>query len=288
MTDSPDKEFQVIDFHIHIGLREHFNPAILQLFGMSNPVIQEQISEFMKPQNIVSMLDNYGVSRAVVLAEDSPKVTGVVPNEFVAEFCSQYPERLIPFASVDPTGSTNPAKRLEQLVADLGMRGLKLYPSYQYFFPNAYQENPKMKKLRKVYECAERLRLPVMFHTGTSVFPGARLKYSNPLFLDDLAVDFPDLKIIMAHGGRGPWFSTAFYLARIHPNVFIDVSGLPSKNLLNYFPKLESISHKVLFGSDWPDTLNIGANIEAVKQLAISDKAKSQILGDNAVKILGF
>jgi predicted TIM-barrel fold metal-dependent hydrolase len=125
-----------------------------------------------------------------------------------------------------------------------------------------------------------------MFHTGTSVFPGARLKYSNPLYLDDLAVDFPDLTIIMAHGGRGPWFSTAFYLARMHSNVFIDISGLPPKNLLTYFPKLESISEKVVFGSDWPDTLNIGANIEAVKQLALSEKAKMQILGTNAAKIL--
>ncbi len=286
MPNPSKPELQIIDFHIHIGLRKHFNPSILQLFGMSNPALEDQISEFMKPDNIVAMLDGHGVSRAVVLAEDSPKVTGVVPNDFVAEFCSHYPDRLIPYASVDPTENTNPARTLEKAVTELEMRGLKLYPSYQHFYPNAYQEDSSLRKLRQLYECAENLRLPVMFHTGTSVFPGARLKYSNPLFLDDLAVDFPELKIIMAHGGRGPWFSTAFYLARMHANVFIDISGLPPKNLLNYFPKLESISEKVLFGSDWPDTLNIGANIEAVKHLAISDRAKAQILGGNAARIL--
>lgn len=288
MSKPVDRKLQIVDFHMHIGKLEHWNPEILDLFIPSNHSFYEHFDEFMTPENIVSMLDQHGVDWAVVLAEYSPKVTGVVTNEFVTEFCQSHRDRLIPFCSVNPTEDRSPDKTLEHAVTKLGMRGLKLYPTYQHFYPNAYSEQPRMKKLRELYECAESLGIPVMFHTGTSIFPGARLKYGNPLFLDDIAADFPKMPIIIVHGGRGPWFDTAFYLTRIHANVYLEISGLPPKNLLRYFPQLETIAEKVLFGSDWPSILNIGGNIQAVKQLAISDQAKRQILGENAIKLLGL
>ena len=87
---------------------------------------------------------------------------------------------------------------------------------------------------------------------GTSIFPGARNKYGDPIYVDDVAVDFPKLKILLAHGGRPLWMHTAFFLVRRHPNVYLDISGIPPKTLLKYFPRLDEIAHKTLFGTDWP------------------------------------
>ena len=288
MTRKSDEKMKVVDFHLHVGKRKHWNPAIHALFKQLNPGLYEIQDEVMTPENIIAMLDNCGVDWAVVLAEISPKVTGVVTNEFIAEFCKNHLHRLIPFCSVDPTEDQNPARTLEHAVETLEMRGLKLYPTYQHFYPNAYASSQAGVKLRKLYEMAEILEIPVMFHTGTSVFPGARLKYGNPLFLDDVATDFPKMPVIIVHGGRGPWFDMAFYVTRLHSKVYLEISGLPPKNLLQYFPRLEVIADRVIFGSDWPGVLNIAENIEAIRNLDIIEEAKSQILGENAIKLLNL
>src|SRR5207245_6763949 len=121
---------------------------------------------------------------------------------------------------------------------------------HQPIIPNAYQTT--IKELQISYRTSEANGIPVMFHTGTSIFPGARNKYGDPIYIDDIAVDFPKLKILLAHGGRPLWMQTAFFLVRRHPNVFLDISGIPPKTLLKYFPRLEEIAHKALFGTDWP------------------------------------
>ncbi len=286
MTRKSTEKMKVVDFHLHVGKREHWNPAIHVLLNQLNPGLYEIQDEIMTPENIVGMLDESGVDWAVVLAELSPEVTGVVTNEFVVEFCENHLDRLIPFCSIDPTEDQNPAKTLKHAIENLGMRGLKLYPTYQHFFPNAYTTSKGWEKLSKLYETAETLGIPVMFHTGTSIFPNARLKYGNPMFLDDVATDFPKMPVIIVHGGRGPWFDMAFYVTRLHSNTYLEVSGLPPKNLLQYFPQLEVIAEKVLFGSDWPGVLSIAENIKAIRNLNISKKAKAQILGENAIKLL--
>lgn len=286
MTQKSAGKMKIVDFHLHVGKREHWNPAIHALFKQLNPGLYEIQDEIMTPENIVGMLDGSGVDWAVVSAELSPKVTGVVTNEFVAEFCKNHLDRLIPFCSVHPTEDQNPAKKLKHAIENLEMRGLKLYPTYQYFYPNAYTNSQKWEKLRNLYEAAETFGIPVMFHTGTSIFPNARLKYGNPMFLDDVATDFPEMPVIIVHGGRGPWFDMAFYVTRLHSNTYLEVSGLPPKNLLQYFPQLEVIAEKVLFGSDWPGVLSIAENIEAIRNLDMSEKAKAQILGENAIRLL--
>ncbi|MFX1540009.1 MAG: amidohydrolase family protein [Promethearchaeota archaeon] len=280
------KKMRIVDFHIHVGKREHWNPAIHKLFKKLNPGLYEIQNEIMTPENIIALLDDSSVDWAIILAEVSPKVTGVVTNEFIAEFCKNHRDRLIPFCSIDPTEDQDPKGTLEHAIKDLGMRGLKLYPTYQHFYPNAYATSQRMEGLCELYEKAESLGIPVMFHTGTSIFPGARLKYGNPLFLDDVASDFPKMPVIIVHGGRGPWFDMAFYVTRLHSNVFLEISGLPPKNLLRYFPQLEVVAERVLFGSDWPGVPSIADNIEIIQSLEISEKAKAQILGENAIRLL--
>jgi predicted TIM-barrel fold metal-dependent hydrolase len=123
---------------------------------------------------------------------------------------------------------------------------------------------------------------------GSSVFAGSRLKYADPLYLDDVAVDFPELVLIQSHSGRPFWYETASALARLHANVFMEVAGLPPQKLLTYFPELERLADKVIYGSDWPGVPTIRENIQAIRELPIAEDAKRKILGENAVGLLGI
>jgi predicted TIM-barrel fold metal-dependent hydrolase len=130
--------------------------------------------------------------------------------------------------------------------------------------------------------------LPVLVHTGSSVFKGARIKYGDPLLLDDVAIDFPDLTILMAHCGRPFWYAQAFWLAQRHANVHMEFSGLPGKKLMEYFPRLAELTHKAVYGSDWPGNPDLRRNVEAIAALPLSDEARRAILYDNAARILGL
>src|SRR5437016_4377517 len=129
--------------------------------------------------------------------------------------------------------------------------------------------------------------IAVMSHPGTSVFPGARNRYGDPIYVDDVAVDFPMLKILLAHGGRPLWMKTAFFLIRRHPNVYLDISGIPPKTLLQYFPRLEEIASKTLFGTDWPGpgVPDIKRNLDDFRSLPLTDAVKDQILSRTALEI---
>jgi len=268
----------IVDFHVHVAEYNMWTPWVHEYMKKVNPAVYENFDKIMTPNGILELMDKEGVDLAVILAEIAPLTTGFVKNEFVAEFCSKS-ERLIPFASINPVTNPNPQKTLVTLVKDLGMKGLKLLPPYQHFYPND-------TKFHTLYAKAQELNVPVVFHTGSSVFKNAKLKFGNPLYLDDLAVDFPDLTIVQAHGGRAFWYDIAFFLAKHHRNVYIDISGLPPKNLLKYFPELEKIGNKVIFGSDWPGVPSIKANIEAIKKLPLKTETKRKILGENALKLL--
>lgn len=270
----------IIDFHVHIGKKEHWHPWVNELFSSANPELYENFDEIMSPEGLEKYMGDQGVDYAVILAEHSPITTGVVSNAFVQDFCKGR-KKFIPFASVDPRTDAQPAASLRRLVEEDGFRGLKLYPSYQQYHSNDEIAYP-------LYEEAQKLKFPVIVHTGTSIFKGARLKYANPIDLDDVAVDFPKLKIIMAHSGRGLWYEEAFFLARMHENIFMDISGLPPKNLLKYFPDLEYVADKVIFGSDWPGISGIKGNMEDVRKLKLKKETKEKILGGNAAVLLGL
>ncbi len=267
----------VIDFHVHAVMYEQrasMAPGRLP----DDADVYECWRQYDSPSAVDDLLAENGVDYAVALPESSPVTSGSVSSERVAQFCHGS-ERLIPFASVNPFLTTYPAKYVEYCVRELGCKGLKLYPPYQYFYPNDPLVYP-------VYARAEELGIPVMFHTGSSVFRGSRLKYADPLLLDDVAVDFPDLTIIMAHSGRPLWYDQAFFLARLHQNVFMEISGLPPQNLLSYFPEFERNADKIIFGSDWPGYRNIKRNMDVIRALPIGDEAKEKMLGGNAARIL--
>lgn len=272
----------VIDFHVHLPEYTDMTPDIFEFYSAFYPS-KEAYLDFVKkytdPNSFIELMDKNGVDYSVVLAEIAPLTSGYLYNEQVEEFCKGN-SRLIPFCTLNPYIHNNLGEKLEDLCLNHGFKGIKLYPSYNHYYPND-------RSIYPIYAVAERLGIPVLLHTGTSIFKGSRLKYSNPIYLDDVAGDFPNLKIIMAHGGRGPWYDEAMALIRLHKNVYIDVTGLPPKKLLEYFPIMERFSHKFVFGSDWP-SVDVKKNIDAVRNLNISQEAISRILGGNAKQLLGL
>jgi predicted TIM-barrel fold metal-dependent hydrolase len=269
----------IVDFHVHTVHYQTKTQALDDLIQAAWGDRAEWLAAtYSSPRAFLGLMDEAGIDYAVILAELAPITTGVADNEYVAEFCS-ISDRLIPFASINPYTCTRPAEELENLVRNHGFRGLKLYPTYQYYYPNDAMMYP-------LYAKAQDLGIPVSLHIGSSIFAGSRLKYGDPIHLDDVAVDFPDLVLLQCHSGRPFWYDKSFSLARLHKNVYLEISGLPPKKLLEYFPELERIPHKVVYGSDWPGVPTIKENIHAVGSLPMSEDSKRKILGENAARLL--
>lgn len=276
----------VIDIHVHIQPHEMFRPEPLALVRHGYPH-WEQVEEFCRqPSAFLDYMDSAGVERAGLINYVSPEVTGIGPecNDWVARYASADPARLIAFGSVHPRHVADAAAETDRL-AKIGIRALKVHPSHQWFAPNAYRG--ELPALAAVYKRAAAHRMPVMIHTGTSIFPGARNLYAQPMLADDVGVDFPDLTVILAHGGRPLWMDEAFFLVRRHPNFYMDISSIPPKRLLEYFPRLEEIADKVLYGSDWPgfSVNDLRAAIDGFRALPISPDARRRILYENAARL---
>jgi hypothetical protein len=271
---------EIIDFHTHLLKSDMLNPSVIEFLKTINPDFYAKMDEFNEnPLLTVNYLKSQDVKYAVVLPECAPATSAFIPTEAVIEYCHGQ-NTLIPFASLNPNVQPDPAAKLEHYVKDHGVRGLKLLPSYQFFYPDE-------GRLYPVYAKAQELNIPVVFHIGSSVFKGTRMKYCDPIYLDDIAIDFPDLKIVMAHSGRGFWYDECFFLSRLHKNIYMDITGLPPKNLLKYFPELDKNGDKVIFGSDWPAiSTGIKENAEVIQSLPLSSSTIEGILYHNAAKIL--
>ena len=277
----------ITDCHVHIQPFELvLSPPALELMRKHQPEFDRVLEFTRSPKAFLKYMDEAGLDRAVLINAVAPDVTGFPAglNALAATYAKEDPQRLISCGSLHPRHSSNVMADIEEIVR-LGLRLIKIHPPHQLFYPNDYLKG--MKELELLYRAAESNGIPVMFHTGTSIFPGARNRYGDPMYIDDVAVDFPQLKILMAHGGRPLWMDTAFFLLRRHPNVYLDISSIPPRQLLNWFPRLEEIAYKTMFGSDWPGPggVDIRRNIDAIRALTLSDAAKEQILSKTALAI---
>jgi len=274
----------VTDCHVHINPIWEMRPDAVRILAQIDPPPARFVSD---PQEFLRYLDRAGVERAVLINYVAPEVIGYTEatNRFVSDYVRADPERLIAVGGIRPD-HPDPEREVEHLVRDLGIRALKLHPPHQLFRPNAYVDG-ELPGLRTLYEACSRRGLPIIFHTGTSVFPRARNRFADPMFVDDIAVDFPDLTIVLAHGGRPIWTESAMFLARRFPNVWLDISGTPPSRLLDYFPRLSRFSDKVLFGTDWPGpgVRDIGANLEAFRALPLSADEQRRILEENPLRV---
>jgi hypothetical protein len=283
----------LIDFHLHVSRAEHEQPWVLDFMQTqyADGDLWAMLDPILTPAGLRPYLQQHGIDWAVALADVCPVTTGLTTNEFVGDLCAQanaLPDppsgprgRLLPFASLNPFMVNDLAQELERLVKECGFRGFKVYPVYQHHYVNDSRMYP-------LYAKAQELGVPMLVHTGSSVFKGARIKYGDPLYLDDVAIDFPNLPILMAHSGRPFWHAQAFWMARRHANVYLEISGLPGKKLLDYFPELERLADKVVYGSDWPGNPYLRRNVEAIEALPLKDGTKEKILWKNAARILGI
>ncbi len=223
----------------------------------------------------------------VVFTVDGEKSAGRrVSNEEIAELAHQNSDVAIPFASINPHRGAEGVREARRLIKDFGVRGFKFHPSVQNFYPNDPVAYP-------LYEVIAEAKLPALFHTGqtgvgagTRGGGGIRLKYANPMLLDDVAVDFPDMPIILAHPSF-PWQEEALSVATHKPQVYIDLSGWSPK----YFPPIlvqyanTLLKEKILFGSDYP-VITPERWIAEFDQLKIKPEVRPLILKENAATLL--
>jgi predicted TIM-barrel fold metal-dependent hydrolase len=280
----------VTDIHVHVQPWEELLPEAAELMshGRSN---LDQIRAVMRdPERLLRLMADAGVARVGLINYVSPDVMGFTErvNQFVTDYARHAPDRFIPFGSVHPRFTRDPGGEVDR-IADLGVRALKIHPPHQLLAPNAYRDGGDCPGLAAIYERAIARQLPIMIHTGTSVFPGARIKYGDPTAIDDVAVDYPELTIIMAHGGRPLWMETCFFLLRRHANVYMDVSGIPPRRLLDYFPRLSEIASKTLWGTDWPGpgVPDLRGNLDHFRSLELPEEAQADILHRTSERLFG-
>jgi len=223
----------------------------------------------------------------VVFTVDAEKgASRRITNEEVAELAHKHGDVAIPFASINPHRGKEGINQARRLIKDFGVKGFKFHPSVQEFFPNDRLAYP-------LYEAIAEAKLPALFHTGqtgvgagTPGGGGVRLKYSNPLYLDDVAADFPDMPIILAHPSF-PWQEEALSVATHKPQVYIDLSGWSPK----YFPPIlvqyanTLLKDRILFGSDYP-VITPEKWIEEFDKLPIKPEVRPLIMKENAARLL--
>ncbi len=269
----------VTDLHVHIQPWRDLNPDVASQMRRGKEDHWEWLLEMMDdPQVLLEVLDRSDIWRVGLVNYPSPDLMGFgdETNRFAARYAEAAPERLMPYGGVHPRFTTDPEGQVEELL-QLGIRCLKIHPPHQLFPANAYTQG--LEALGRIYRRCEERGLPVMVHTGTSIFPGARCKYGRPMELDDVALDFPDLTILMAHGGRPLWMDEAFFILRRHRNVHLELSGIPPARIPDYFPRLQEVGDRVVWGTDWPSpgVRDLRQNLDQFLALDLPDELKDRI-----------
>jgi predicted TIM-barrel fold metal-dependent hydrolase len=285
------EKIKAIDFHTHAeepcGCHEddgydELQSTMAKYFGApwEHPPTIPETAQHYREQNIA----------AVIFPVDAERETGYrrYQNEEVAALAAENDDVLIPFASIDPHKGKLGAREARRLVEDFGIQGFKFHPTMQGFYPNDRLAYP-------LYEAIAEAGKIALFHTGQtgvgSGMPGGngmRLKYSNPMYIDDVAVDFPDMPIVMAHPSF-PWQEEALAVATHKPNVYIDLSGWSPK----YFPPIlvrytnTLLKRKMLFGSDWP-MITPERWLSDFEKIEIREDVRPLVLKENAIRLLGL
>ena len=278
---------RVFDCHVHVAPWGQMPLPSRELFSRHWRDRERLERALARPDAFLRLMDEEGIERAALVNYISPEVMGFDEgvNDWVMDFARGHEDRLVAVGSVHPRHTRDAAGDTARLF-ERGIRILKIHPPHQLFAANAYVAGDEA--LAAIYKAAEEHRRPVMIHTGTSVFPAARNRFADPMAADDVAVDFPRLTILLAHAGRPIYTETAVFLARRHPNVHLELSGIPPKKLLAYLPRLEQLAPKCVWGTDFPSpgVASMKKNVEEFVALPLSEAAKEAILWNNAAAII--
>jgi len=277
----------ITDVHVHVQPWRQLKPAVMEAMRRGKEDHWDFLLQLMDdPKILLDVMDRSGIWRVGIVNYPSPDLMGFddSTNTFAARYAEADPERIMPYGGVHPRFAGDVEAGVDELL-EFGIRCLKIHPSHQLLPANAHTQG--LRTLGRIYKRCEDRGLPVMVHTGTSIFPGARNKFGNPMELDDVAIDFPDLTIVMAHGGRPLWMDEAFFILRRHPNVYLDVSGIPPLKLTEYFPRLTEIGDRVVWGTDWPSpgVRDLKQNLTQFLSLDLPPALTTAVTRDNPLKL---
>ncbi|MET7992051.1 amidohydrolase family protein [Amycolatopsis sp. NPDC005232] len=273
----------IVDAHVHLarlptlklGWDTWLSPAsdraeVESVYGPDGAII---------PERIDALFADGGVDRALLFTEHSARVTGIQPAEDLLPVLEYNPTRFRLVANVNPHLHYPVATELRRQL-DLGAVALKIHPVHGNFAPND-------RELYPAYAECEQRGIPVITHTGPSSFPGASGRRGDPVLMDDVLRDFPDLTVVLAHGGRGWSYEVAGFMALARPNVWLDIAGLPPRKLPQYYDRfdLDRIAARWIFGTDWPASPGIGVNLKAVAGLGLEPGVLDAVLGGNAERV---
>jgi uncharacterized protein len=273
----------VVDAHMHVPRLSTVTPAWLEWaakFGQDSgwrDVFDADGDPV--PARLDAMLDAEGVDAALLFAEYSPGATGIQPVEDLLPIIAHNPRRYRLVANVNPTLHNPPSAEAERQL-DLGAVAVKVHPVHGAFRPDRDDMYP-------VYQlCAER-GVPVIVHTGPSIFPGSQSEAGDPALMEPIAASFPGVQFVLAHGGRAHWYAGAARMALGRDNVWLDLAGLPPKRLPDYYAgfDLPALAARCIFGTDWPGVPGVAKNARAIAALGLPADALAKVLAGNAARV---
>jgi predicted TIM-barrel fold metal-dependent hydrolase len=279
--------FPVFDAHIHVGPYDQMQErARLVMMGGRDDV--DLLGKIVgSAGELLKTMDAEGIARAALINSVAPEVIGITDrvNPWIARYVEGHRDRLVPVGGIHPRHSRDVVGDMKRLLDVHRLGAIKLHPPHMELAANAYRTD--CPSLADVYRLAGEAGRPVFIHTGTSVFPGARNVYADPMACDDVAVDFPETTIVLCHAGRPLWYDTAFFLLRRHENVLLDISSIPPRKLLEVLPRISEAADRVLWGTDWPSkgVKSMRQNVEDFLSLPLSDAVRRKILFDNAAAL---
>jgi len=298
----PHGGIPVVDGHVHVNRFDLMAPGPRSVIRQ-NPTFPLMERFLRDPDAFLAHMDAEGVWQAWLINYSAQEVMGYgwEVNPWVADYVQADPERLIAVGGYDPRLDGDGAAAVDAL-RELGVSALKIHPVHQHLRPDAHRDGTEAGgRLAAAYRRAAELRMPVVFHTGTSVFPGADNAFSGVAPIGAVCQDHPGLPVILAHGGRPDQCDEALRLVAAHPDAWLDLSSLPPKRVPAWFGDLDrpfpagaytpgdaTLADRTLWGSDWPGPKvpGMGANVASFLALGHSRKAQEKVLHENALGLL--
>ena len=273
----------LVDAHVHAARLPTLRPAWKEwAHEFGDVAAMEQVYDpggTINPARFNEYLAGQGVDTALVLAEYSPKVTGIQPAEDLLPLTELFGDRFAMIGNINPHLHYPVDEELERQIA-LGAVALKIHPVHGGFPVNE-------RALYPAYAICQDARMPVVVHCGTSTFPGSSNSFADPVLLDDVLRDFRSLDVVLAHGGRGWWYDAAAFMALSNGRVWIELSGLPPSRLREYYARHNwaRLTQRMIFGTDWPGVPGIARNARAVAELCPDERTASLVLAGNAARV---